>query len=45
MKEDAFRRQVRSRERDYGNRFYWQPGDAAPSRAPDLGAALADAPQ
>lgn len=32
----AFRRQLRSRKREYGQDFWWQPGSTAPSRAPDL---------
>jgi hypothetical protein len=27
-------------QRDYGQQYYWQPGQAMPDRAPDLGAAV-----
>lgn len=36
----AFRRKVRQREKDYGNGFWWAPGESAPERAPDLGSAV-----
>ena len=28
--------------RDYGQEFWWTPGDPTPARAPDLEAAVAD---
>ncbi|MEO1637781.1 MAG: hypothetical protein AAFU41_00870 [Pseudomonadota bacterium] len=34
--EELWRRQVRSRERDYGNASWWEAGDVLPQRAPDL---------
>jgi hypothetical protein len=36
----AFRRKVQMQRRDYRNEFFWAPGETAPQRAPDLGAAL-----
>ena len=36
----AFRRKVAQRKKDYGNGFWWAPGDGAPARAPNLGAAF-----
>jgi len=39
---DAARRlanQERDRIRDFGNEYWWAPGEAAPSRGPELGAA------
>ena len=30
----AWRRRVQMQKRDYGNDFYWQPGELAPQRAP-----------
>lgn len=41
--EDAeadFRRQKRWREREFGNGYWWEPGDAAPGRPPALETAL-----
>lgn len=32
----AFRRQMRRRETQFGNGFWWEPGKTAPSRAPRL---------
>jgi hypothetical protein len=37
---DSFRRMKKRAKDDYGQRFFWGPGEDAPSRAPDLGAAL-----
>lgn len=37
---DAFKRQQRNMLRDTGQDFFWRPGEAAPRRGPDLGAAL-----
>jgi hypothetical protein len=37
---ESFRRYKNRIEKDYGQRFWWQPGDVAPQRAPNLGAAL-----
>lgn len=31
-----FRRMVRSRQKDYGQDYWWQPGDAVPDRAPQF---------
>lgn len=36
----AFRRKVKQRQKDYGNGFWWAPGEAAPARAPDLSSAV-----
>ena len=33
------RRMEKRAKRDYGQRFFWSPGEVAPDRAPDLGAA------
>ena len=35
----AYRRTQRKRLKDYNQRYWWAPGRAEPSRAPDLGAA------
>ena len=35
----AFRRTEERARRDYGQQFYWAPGERAPDRAPDLAAA------
>lgn len=40
--EAAFRRRERSAQRDYGQKYFWAPGDMAPERAPDLAAALGE---
>lgn len=40
--EQDFRRIERYREQEFGNSYFWAPGDVAPERAPDLGAALGD---
>lgn len=37
---DAFRRQQKNWARNTGQEFFWQPGAAMPTRAPDLGAAI-----
>lgn len=37
---DAFRRQQRNMLRDTGQEYWWQPGSASPTRAPDLGVAI-----
>lgn len=37
---DAFRRQERRSNRDFGNDYYWPPGVALPERAPNLETAL-----
>ena len=34
-----FRKQIRRKQKDYGQDFWWRPGSATPNRAPDLGAA------
>lgn len=36
----SFRRIEQNARRTTGNAFWWRPGDAAPDRVPDLGAAL-----
>jgi hypothetical protein len=36
----AFKKRVQNRKKNYGNDFWWKPGDAAPARAPDLGSAV-----
>lgn len=38
--QDRFKRQSRSANRDYGQEFWWTPGEAAPERAPDLANAV-----
>lgn len=38
--QDAFRRQQRNWARNTGQEFFWRPGEMAPARAPDVGAAL-----
>ncbi|ETW10872.1 hypothetical protein ATO8_19784 [Roseivivax marinus] len=38
--ERAWREAARRRVRDYGNSAWWAPGEATPSRAPDLSSAL-----
>ena len=32
----AFRHRVRNREREFGNQYFWKPGDLQPQRGPDL---------
>ena len=32
-----FNRQIRKRQKDYGQKHWWKPGQLTPSRAPDLG--------
>jgi len=36
------RRLERLRKKEYGQRYWWRPGQTAPSRAPDIGAAAGD---
>ena len=36
----AFHRQKRNRKRDYGQEFWWAPGETAPRRAPNHGATI-----
>jgi hypothetical protein len=37
----GYLQRMRQRARKtYGNDFWWQPGEAAPDRAPDFGAAV-----
>lgn len=38
--KQAFRDQIRKSQNDYGQDWWWQPGDREPERGPDLGAAL-----
>lgn len=33
----AFRRKVQMQRRDYGNQFFWAPGQSAPQRSPAFG--------
>jgi hypothetical protein len=40
--EQRFRRKVRTYERDYGQQFWWLPGETTPERAPDISAAFGD---
>jgi hypothetical protein len=42
--EDRFRRQERRFSREYGQGYWWAPGERAPERAPDLSNALDEAP-
>ena len=37
-----FRRMIRKRRRDLKQSYWWQPGDAAPDRAPDIAAAAGE---
>jgi len=43
--EKRFRRIIRARERDYGQKYWFEPGDMLPKSAPDLGRMLEEAPQ
>ena len=43
--EKRFNRIMRSRERDYGQKYWWEPGEMTPRGAPDLNRALEEAPQ
>jgi hypothetical protein len=36
----SFRREVERSEKTYGQKFFWPPGEQAPARPPDFGAAL-----
>lgn len=36
----AFRRRVSQRKKQFGNEFWWAPGETAPRRGPDLGRAI-----
>ncbi len=36
----AFHRQMQNRERDYGQEFWWAPGETPPRRAPNIGATI-----
>lgn len=36
----AFSRAAQKQRKDYGNEFWWRPGDNSPGRTPDLGSAL-----
>jgi hypothetical protein len=38
--ERRMRQRIRKLQRDYGNEFWWRPGEAAPDRAPDFGNAM-----
>lgn len=35
----AFRKRVQQRKKNYGNDFWWKPGDVGPTRAPDVSSA------
>lgn len=37
----AFRRQMLTRRKDYGQEFWWRPGETMPQRAPDISRILA----
>lgn len=39
-----FRRMQRTRLKDYGQQYWWKPGQMAPERAPDLGAMVGRLP-
>jgi hypothetical protein len=43
--EKRFRRIIRARERDYGQKYWFEPGDMLPKSAPDLNRVLEEAPQ
>jgi hypothetical protein len=43
--EKRFNRIMRSRERDYGQKYWWQPGEMLPESPPQLGKTLEEAPQ
>jgi hypothetical protein len=32
----AFHKRMRQRKKDFGNEFYWRPGETGPARGPDL---------
>ncbi|MCI0601337.1 MAG: hypothetical protein L0Y60_17845 [Beijerinckiaceae bacterium] len=36
----SFRREQQRQENEHGQKFYWDPGELAPSRPPNLGAAI-----
>jgi hypothetical protein len=36
----AFRRKIGKQKKDFGNEFWWRPGETSPRRGPDLGAAV-----
>jgi hypothetical protein len=36
----SFSNRVRRQKKDYGNEFYWRPGESSPERGPNLGAAF-----
>ena len=40
--ETSFRRVMQNARRDYGQEFWWQPGEMTPNRAPDVGAVISD---
>lgn len=40
--QSKFHRQMRKRSSEYGQEYWWKPGDIAPQRAPDMGAAIPD---
>jgi hypothetical protein len=35
-----FRKQIRKKQKDYGQDFWWRPGKSSPNRAPDFDAAM-----
>jgi hypothetical protein len=36
----AFQKRMSLRKRDFGNEFFWRPGETSPRRAPDLSKAF-----
>jgi hypothetical protein len=43
--EKKFNRMMRKREKDYGQDYWWKPGEVTPRRTPELGTALEAPPQ
>jgi hypothetical protein len=43
--EKKFNRIMRKREKDYGQGYWWKPGEVAPRRTPEMGAALEAPPE
>lgn len=43
--EKKFNRLMRKRERDFGQDYWWKPGELTPRRTPELGTALEAPPQ
>jgi hypothetical protein len=42
--EKKFNRTMRKREREYGQDYWWRPGELTPRRGPEAGTALEEAP-